>query len=122
MTYLFRSAVLASMLSLLSAGFFGVAANAAMISTDDAMRQHTVSTITTAMQEDAVAERLAAYGVDQAMVEARIAALSDAELAELAANFDDIEDGAGVIEVLGVVFLVLLVLELVGVTNVFSSF
>lgn len=97
-------------------------AHAAMISTGDALRADTVDHLTRAMQADAVAQRLEAHGVTPEQVEQRIAALSDAELEALAAHFDDVPAGADAIGVLGVVFLVLLVLELVGVTNVFAAF
>ena len=90
-------------------------AHAAMISTSDALRADTVDHVTQAMHSSAVAEQLAAHGVTEAQVEARIAALSDAELEALAANFDDVPAGADALGVRGVVFLVLLILELVSV-------
>jgi hypothetical protein len=49
--------------------------------------------------------------------------LSDSELQELEARMDELPAGAdSALTVLGIVLLVLLVLELVGVTDVFKSF
>jgi hypothetical protein len=54
-----------------------------------------------------------------------VEALSARELNLLAQHIDELPAGAGaegVLAVIGVVFIVLLILELVGVTNVFSRF
>ena len=70
-------------------------------------------------REDVAAE-LARLGVDEAVARERAQALSDQELAQLAERIDEVPAGAGVIEVLGVTFLVLLVLEFLGVINIFN--
>ncbi|MEW6166626.1 MAG: PA2779 family protein [Pseudomonadota bacterium] len=67
-----------------------------------------------------VRRQLEAWGVPPAQAEARIAALSPAELQRLAAEIERVPAGGGLLEVFGVVFVVLLILELVGVINVFS--
>ena len=51
----------------------------------------------------------------------RIAALTDSELTQLQHHLNDLPAGSNALAVLGVVFLVLIILELVGVTNVFSK-
>jgi hypothetical protein len=64
-------------------------------------------------------------GVNPDEVRQRVEALSDQELNMLAQHIDDLPAGAGaegVLVVIGIVFLVLIILELVGVTNVFSRF
>lgn len=66
--------------------------------------------------------QMRALGVDQAQVEARLARLTDAELSRLADRLDTMPAGAGVLEVVGVVFVVLLILEAVGVIDVFKKF
>lgn len=70
-------------------------------------------------REDVAAE-LARLGVDEAVARQRAQALSDQELAQLADRIDQMPAGAGVIEVLGITFLVLLVLEFLGVINIFN--
>jgi hypothetical protein len=64
--------------------------------------------------------RLQAHGVNPADVKARVAALTDAEAAELAANIDSLP--AGGVSLLGailLVFLVLLLTDILGYTKVF---
>jgi len=50
---------------------------------------------------------------------ARVQALSDAEVAQLADRVDQAPAGAGVVGVLFTVFLVLLVTDIMGLTKVF---
>lgn len=69
---------------------------------------------------DDVAEQLAELGVDPLLASQRAAAMTPAELAELAERIDELPAGAGVIEVLGVTFLVLIILDLIGVINIFG--
>lgn len=59
-------------------------------------------------------------GVAPQEVEQRVAVLSDAEVAMLAERMDE-EPAGGLLAVIGVVFIVLLILELVGVTNIFTN-
>lgn len=69
-----------------------------------------------------VRQQFAAMGVTPAQAEQRVAALSDAEVAQLSQRIEQLPAGAGVIELVGVVFIVLLILELVGVINIFNKF
>jgi uncharacterized protein DUF6627 len=75
------------------------------------------------LQQDAVREHLLAMGVDPSQVEARLAALSPAELAQLSARIDQMPaggDGIGAVVVaILIVFLVLLITDLAGLTDVF---
>jgi hypothetical protein len=75
------------------------------------------------LQQDAVREHLLALGVDPSQVEARLAALSPAELAQLSARIDQMPaggDGIGAVVVaILIVFLVLLITDLAGLTDVF---
>jgi hypothetical protein len=75
-----------------------------------------------ALDREAVQAQLVSLGVDPADAKARVAALSDAELQRLDGRLAELPAGAGVIEVVGIVFVVLLILELVGVTDIFKSF
>lgn len=69
---------------------------------------------------DDVAAELAELGVSHEMAMARVADMSAAELEQVAGRIDQMPAaGNGVIVVLGVVFLVLIILEVVGVTNIF---
>lgn len=66
-----------------------------------------------------VQEQLVAQGVDLAEVEARVAALSDEEARQMAEQLDQLPAGASVVGALVLIFLVLLVTDILGLTNVF---
>lgn len=61
-------------------------------------------------------------GVDPEEAKGRVAALNEQELQLLQQRISDLPAGADALAVMGAVFLVLLILELVGVTHVFSNF
>jgi hypothetical protein len=71
------------------------------------------------LDREAVQAQLVALGVDPAAAIERVAALTDDELRSLDGRLASLPAGAGVLEVIGVVFVVLLILELVGVINIF---
>jgi hypothetical protein len=63
---------------------------------------------------------LARLGVDPAAAQARVDRLTDAEIAELNARLDELPAGAGVLGVVAVVFLVLVIMDALGITNIFA--
>jgi hypothetical protein len=76
--------------------------------------------IAAALERDDVRAQLAARGVSLGEAQARVAALTDAEAAELAARIDALP--AGGVDILGValvVFLVLLITDILGYTKIF---
>ncbi len=97
---------------------------AEMIGTESAIsaqsRSNDMAMVQSFMNRDAVRAELEQYGVDADAAAERVAALSDTELRELAANIDQQPAGAGVVTVIGITFLVLLILELVGVIDIFK--
>lgn len=70
---------------------------------------------------DAVAGQLERLGVDPAAVADRVQGLSDAELIQLETRLGEQVAGGDVVGIVGAVFIVLLILELVGVTDVFTA-
>ena len=74
------------------------------------------------MARDQVRDQLLALGVNPESVQQRLQGLTDEEARQLAQQIDELPAGAGLIEVVGIVFVVLIVLELVGVTDVFKAF
>jgi hypothetical protein len=82
-------------------------------------RSHTLDRIDVILAGETVASQLAAWGVAPDMVRERMAAMSDIELQKLAATMET-DPAGGVLAVIGVVFVVLIILELVGVTNFFT--
>jgi len=100
-------------------------ANAAMLGTDAAVqaehRAEHVSGIRSWLMQDQVRDQLVAMGVEPADAAERVAGMTTGELRLLHGKIDELPAGAtGLVEVIGVMFVVLLVLELVGITDVFS--
>jgi hypothetical protein len=72
------------------------------------------------VQRADVQARLQAMGVDPREVEARVAALSDEEAAQLAARLEELPaGGSDVLAVALIVFLVLLFTDIMGYTKIF---
>ena len=65
-------------------------------------------------------QQLVALGVDVDDAKARLAALTDAEIQLINEELDELPKG-GIVGLLGAVFVVLIVLELLGVTDVFKK-
>lgn len=84
-------------------------------------RTATENEVRTALAREDVREAMQQLGVDPLEADVRLASLSDAELIRLQGQLDRLPAGGDALAVIGVVFLVLLILELVGVTNVFNS-
>ena len=100
-------------------------AHAGIVGTDTAIamaeRADTVARINSVLMRDDVRGQLEMLGVSPADAMDRVAALTDAELAQLDAELEELPAGGSLLGVLGVVLVVLLVLELLGVTNVFTG-
>ena len=102
-------------------------AQAALVSTDQVVAKSQVEAdrmrIAALIMREDVQRQLRAEGIDSDEALARIATLSDAEVEQIAARVDAIPAGQGVVEtVVGallVIFIVLLVTDLAGLTDVF---
>lgn len=68
-----------------------------------------------------VRAQLAGMGVDAAAIEGRLAALSPDEMQKLADQIQSAPAGGDFLAVIGVVFVVLIILELVGVIDIFKK-
>jgi hypothetical protein len=73
------------------------------------------------LAREQVRDLLLAQGVAQEDARARVAALSDTELAMISRQLDELPAGAGGLAVIGAVFVILVILEIVGVINVFKG-
>lgn len=82
-------------------------------------RAASLDRIETVLASEEVASRLQAFGVAPEAVQQRIAALTDTEIEQLVATIDSAPAGGDALAVIGIVFVVLVILELVGVTNIF---
>jgi hypothetical protein len=104
----------------------GLPAHAGMIGTEQAVaasaRAMKPCTVARFSAREDVRAQLETWGVEPAQATDRVAHLSDAELQQIAMDIENQPAGGGALVIIGVVFLVLLILELVGVTNIFTSF
>lgn len=125
MTMFKRFVVHALCLAILNLGS-PMVANAAMIGTlqavESASRDHDLAAVNAALSRDEVRQQFAALGVDPAAIDSRIAALTDSELNSLAMQLQEMPAGADALAVIGIVFVVLLILEMVGVIDIFKKF
>ncbi len=119
-----RLLVLLQILSLVVASTVGTA-QAAVIGTADHYAQQSrsqqIAVVDAVLTRDVVQQQMVAMGVSHVDAMARINALSDAELQQLAHKLETLPAGSGALGILGALFLVLLVLEIVGVTNIFTK-
>jgi hypothetical protein len=102
------------------------AAQAGMIGTQDYLAaeelDHKREQVLAVLQQKEVQEQLERWGVDPAEAEQRVQSLTAAELDELAQRMDELPAGAGLGSVVGaivLIFLVLLITDLLGLTSVF---
>lgn len=120
-----RLVVFFATLSLLATTLVGTV-NAAMVGAEAAIeaeqRAEHVPEIRHWLAQERVQNQLVALGVDPAQADERIASMTAEELRMLHERIDELPAGAGALEVIGIVFIILVILELVGVTHIFSSF
>ena len=111
-------------LSIICMGFAQVAP-AGVISTgllvENEVRTASLSRMEILLAREDVSHQLAELGVDQEQIVERLNALTTEELLALEGQIDEQIAGGDLLAVIGIVFVVLLILELVGVTDVFKS-
>jgi len=92
---------------------------AGIVSTDTVVAGAERERLAGMLERSEVQERLQALGVDPANAKARVAALSDAEAAQLAAQLDELPAGGDILGAAVLIFLVLLVTDMMGYTKIF---
>ena len=92
---------------------------AGIVSTDSVIAGAERERLAGLLERVEVQARLQALGVDPADARARVAALSDAEAAALAAHMDELPAGGDLLGAAVLVFLVLLFTDIMGYTKVF---
>jgi len=105
--------------SVQSAAHAGVIATQQYLSAID--RDAARARIDAVLAREEVRKQLEQYGVDPVAANERIAALTDQELEQLATDLENMPAGGSLLGVVGIVFIVLLILELVGVIDIFKK-
>ena len=99
------------------------AVNAAIVSTSDlvATEQSKVSReyLLNSLEREEVRTALTSQGVDLEMAKQRISSMTDEEVRALNQKMDEMPAGGGVVGVVVIIFLVLIITDLVGLTDVF---
>lgn len=100
-------------------------ANAALVSPSELVarseRVAQQSRIAELLQRERVATVLQQQGVDSEQLVERLDRLTNGEIAMLDQKMDQLPTGEGALELVLVVFLVLILLDLLGVTNIFPG-
>jgi len=101
-------------------------AQARIVATEEVTAPATTGTLSASrdavnqfLVRDDVRQAMLGQGVTPQAALERVAAMSDAEVAQLAGRIDQAPAGAGVVGVLFTVFIVLLVTDIMGLTKVF---
>jgi uncharacterized membrane protein (Fun14 family) len=119
-----RKRTVLTLISCFALGSVQITAHGGVITTQQYLnvieRQQTIERIDALLAREEVRSQLERLGVDPADALARVDALTDSELTLLAAQIEELPAGASLLGVIGVVFVVLLILELVGVIDIFK--
>jgi hypothetical protein len=87
---------------------------------ESTQRAADLATLSAGLNRAEVRDRLAGMGVDANAVDARLAGLTDAELRQMAEQMEQMPAGGDALAVIGIVFVVLVILELVGIIDIFK--
>lgn len=116
-----KTVAISVLLSLLSVITLPV--QAAMLNTQQLVEETSMTSerakLNALMQREEVQSQFVEMGVSPEEVQQRVAALTDAEVAQLNHQMDQIPAGADVLGVLVLIFLVFIVTDIIGATDIF---
>lgn len=119
-----RTLVLTLIAQLVWVGFLP-AAQAGLVATEAALaleqREGRLERINAALLRDDVRTEMLRLGVAPSQVQERLASLTDQELQRIEGELDSLPAGGNVAAVIGIAFIVLIILELVGVIDIFKK-
>jgi hypothetical protein len=105
-------------MGMMSAATAAIVDTSVLVTTD---RQADLGAIRAQLERAEVRAQMERMGVDAAAVEQRVARLNDRELHQLAADMRNAPAGGDALALIGAVFVILLILELVGVIDIFKK-
>jgi hypothetical protein len=88
-------------------------AQAAMMDTE------ALTTPASADARGALVDKLVSLGVEHNSAQERVAVLSNEQASQVLAQADELPAGAGALEVLGLIVLILIITDLLGITDIF---
>ncbi|HBN15403.1 PA2779 family protein [Pseudohongiella sp. SYSU M77423] len=101
------------------------AAPQTMVTTEQLMQEMQVAdqraSVNNFLSRADVQAQLAARGVDAADAQARVNAMSQAELAALSAQIDELPAGEGLLETVLFLLVIFMLLDIAGVTDIFPG-
>jgi hypothetical protein len=115
--------LLASMMVVMS--IFSASAQAALVSThtvvSSEIQQLNRHQLTSLLAKEQAIATMAQLGVDPTMVEARVNNMTAEELQAFGQQVDEMQAGGSAVGVVVLVFVILIVLDLLGTTNIFPA-
>ena len=122
MMYLLRRPI-AIFLSILLALMPLLPAQAAMIGNEQVVHQglshQTRDGLQQLFEQETAQQQLQAWGVSPDQIRSRIDSLTDAELASINQQVNDLHAGSGVLGILLVIFVVFVITDVIGATDIF---
>lgn len=98
-------------------------AQAAMIGNDQIISQNqsqqTRDGLTQLFEQETAQQQLQAWGVSPDQIKSRIDSLTDVELARINQQVNDLQAGGDVLGILLVIFLVFVITDIIGATDIF---
>jgi len=114
---------IAVLLSLLLALAPMIPAQAAMIGNEQVINQHqqgqTRDSLQQLLQQQSARQQLQALGVSPDLVKNRIDSLTDSELARINRHVDTLDAGGNILGILLVIFIVFVITDVIGATDIF---
>ncbi len=119
----FMRRTIALLLSILLSLMPLLPAQAAMIGNEQIVQQdlsrQTRDSLQQLLQQDTARQQLQAWGVSPKQASSRINSLTDAELARINGQLGDLNAGGSIIGVLLVIFVVFVITDVIGATDIF---
>ncbi|MBA56723.1 MAG: hypothetical protein CMK89_19895 [Pseudomonadales bacterium] len=104
-------------------GLMSASAQAAMVTTGDvistASQQETRAQVLAILDQDEARDALLSLGVAPADVEQRVQDMTTAELQAFSKQVEEMQAGGSAVGVIILIFVILIVLDLLGTTNIF---
>ena len=116
--------VMAMLVSLCFLASYSLPAYSGLVTTEQLIQEQLESldqrSLVSVLDREEVRQQLVDRGVDPDYAKQRIAALSDEQIDEIKAHIDELPAGSSVVGILIAVLLVLVILDIIGVTNIFT--